>query len=261
MLESTAREGFIAGGARRNDRGGERDHATRETNALADANRSGESGANVSEAFVTEASGSEAIGSEASVEPKSGPGRALDRYARECTSPSENRVSSRPNRRKWPGAAVTLALVWGVPTPAVAEPIRSVDDLDGTYLWVGPTGAATHVDGRWDSLWGGGVQVLRVREHKRLTVYGVWLGGAHYATGDGGRLWIDGVIGTRAIAILGLSLGPVVELGAQHHPRLGAAVTVWGFTGVTPTIRIGALQQAGAFVELGVSLSLPAIRR
>ena len=46
----------------------------------------------------------------------------------------------------------------------------------------------------------------------------------------------------------------------DHHPRLGGAVAIWGFLGVVPVVRVGVLDEAGAFVEVGASLSLPAIR-
>jgi hypothetical protein len=71
------------------------------------------------------------------------------------------------------------------------------------------------------------------------------------------------VAGTRRLGgrMLGISLGPALELGASRHPRPGAAVTLWWFTGVTPYVRAGALRDTGGFIELGVALALPAWRR
>lgn len=148
-------------------------------------------------------------------------------------------------------------------TPVGGPALRSTADLDGLQVWIGPTGAALAVDGGWDSAWGGGVQVLRIRERAAVGAVGVWIGGVHYAARDGGRVWIDGVIGTRRLGgrMVGLAAGPALELGETRHPRAGAAMTLWMFAGVTPYARAGALADTGGFVELGVALSLPAWRR
>ena len=129
-------------------------------------------------------------------------------------------------------------------------------------LWIGPTGAATRVDGGLESTWGGGVQLVRVREGASLAVAGASLGAAHYASRDAGRLWLDGVVGTRRLGgwMLGLAAGPALELDDRRHPRLGGAVAVWGFAGITPVVRVGVLNDTGAFVEIGASLGLPALR-
>lgn len=149
--------------------------------------------------------------------------------------------------------------------PAAAPPRlpRAVGDLDGVYLWIGPSGAAIQIDGAWDSAWGGGVQVLRIRERAAVGAVGVWLGGVHYAARDGGRLWLEGVVGSRRLGgqMIGVSAGPALELGATRHPRVGVAMTAWWFAGVTPYARVGSLVDTGGFVELGVAVSLPAWRR
>lgn len=144
---------------------------------------------------------------------------------------------------------------------AEAEP-RSVADLDGVHLFVGPLGAATRVGDEWDSAWGGTAALIRVRERARLGAVGGWLGGSHYGASDGGRIWLDGVIGTRRLVgrMVGIGAGPVVELGALQHPRLGAQASIWCFAGVVPYARLGVLDASGSFVELGVSVSLPTLR-
>lgn len=147
---------------------------------------------------------------------------------------------------------------------AAAPPLklRAASDLDGLHLFVGPIGAATHVGGDWDSAWGGSLVLLRVREQAWLGTAGAWLGGAHYAATDGGRLWLDGVIGTRRLVgrMIGVGAGSVVELGQLQHPRLGAQASIWCFAGVVPYARLGVLDASGPFVELGVSLSIPTLR-
>lgn len=144
---------------------------------------------------------------------------------------------------------------------AAAEP-RSVADLDGLHLFVGPVGAATQIGGEWDSAWGGTAALVRVRERAGIGVVGGWLGAAHYGASDGGRVWLDGVVGTRRVLgkMLGVGAGPVVELGALQHPRLGMQGSIWCFAGVVPYARLGVLESSGSFVELGVSVSLPALR-
>lgn len=148
--------------------------------------------------------------------------------------------------------------------PAAPE-LRSTADLDGLYLWLGPSGAAAHIDGSWFSSWGGGVQVLRVRERARLGVVGAWLSGVHYAGRDGGRVALQAVVGTRRLfggagPMLGAGAGPVLELGLAHHPWAGAEASAWLFAGISPYVRAGAVTEAGAYVELGVQVSLP-VRR
>lgn len=168
-----------------------------------------------------------------------------------------------------PQLAVVAALVVAVAVPsASAEPaprshaLRSVGDLDGLHLFVGPIGAATHVGDGWDSAWGGSLAIMRIRERAWLGTAGAWLGAAHYGATDGGRVWIDGVAGTRRLVgkMVGVGAGPVVELGSLRHPRFGAQASIWCYAGVVPYARLGVLDASGPFVELGVSLSIPALR-
>jgi len=146
--------------------------------------------------------------------------------------------------------------------PAPVPRLRAASDLDGLHIWIGPVGAATHVEGEWDSAWGGTVAAIRIRERAPLGAIGAWLGGAHYALRDGGRVWLDGVVGTRRLGgrMLGAGAGPVVELGDLRHPRVGAQASIWCFAGVVPYARLGVLEATGSFVEVGISLSVPAVR-
>ena len=140
--------------------------------------------------------------------------------------------------------------------------LRSTADLDGMYAWLGPSGAAARIDGGWYSSWGGGVQLVRIRERAALGVVGAWLSGIHYAGRDGGRVALEGVVGTRRLLgpMVGVGLGPVVELGLRHHPWPGAQVSAWLFAGISPYVRVGVVSGAGAYVEAGVQVSLPARR-
>jgi hypothetical protein len=135
-------------------------------------------------------------------------------------------------------------------------------DLDGIYLWLGPTGAASHVDSEWDSTFGGHAAVLRVREREALGVIGGAFGASLWTERSGGRIWLDAMIGTRVWGrMIGASLGPILELGDLAHPRPGASLGVWTFIGVTPFARIGFVDELGGFGEIGLHIALPVLRR
>lgn len=150
------------------------------------------------------------------------------------------------------------------PHPVVVPPatFRPSWDLDGTYLWLGPIGAASFVAASWDSTFGGEAAIVVVHEHAPLGLYGVNLGASRWTERDGGRLWIDGLVGTRLLGrMMGASLGPILELSELAHPRLGGSIGVWGFAGITPFARVGAVSNLGMFAELGVHIALPVLRR
>lgn len=150
------------------------------------------------------------------------------------------------------------------PQPVVVPPATFLPswDLDGTYLWLGPIGAASFVDAKWDSTFGGEAAVVVVRERASLGLVGANLGASRWTERGGGRVWIDGLIGTRLIGrMMGASLGPILELSEIAHPRLGASIGVWGFAGITPFARVGAVSNLGMFAELGIHIALPVIRR
>lgn len=144
------------------------------------------------------------------------------------------------------------------------SPSRALEpswDLDGVYLWIGPTGAASRVDSSWDSTFGGDISVVRVREGAGLAVIGGTLGASRWTVRGGGRIWLDALAGTRIGKMVGASIGPILELNNLAHPRLGGSVGLWAFIGITPFVRAGVVDELGSFVELGVHVSLPAIRR
>ncbi len=134
-------------------------------------------------------------------------------------------------------------------------------DLDGTYLWLGPTGAASHVDGAWDSTIGGHLAILRIRERAAVGVIGGMVGASLWTERGGGRIWADAVAGTRVGRMIGVSAGPILELSEIVHPRLGASIGLWGFVGVIPFARVGFVDRLGGFAEIGVHIALPVLRR
>lgn len=145
---------------------------------------------------------------------------------------------------------------------AGAEPLRSVSDLDGVYVLIGPVASATYVEEAWEGSFGGELGVVRVREHAALAALGVAAGGARFAGRDGGLLWLELVVGTG----LGRSTGAGVALGADlqldeiEPARPGAHATAWLWAGVTPYVRVGYLEESGTFFDAGVKLTLPARR-
>lgn len=134
--------------------------------------------------------------------------------------------------------------------------------LDGTYLWLGPTGAASYVATAWDSTFGGDATLVRVREQHRLAVVGGTFGASRWTERGGGRVWLDAVAGTRISAsrMVGVSAGPIVELSDFAHPRYGASAGVWAFVGVTPFARVGTVEKLGTFAEIGLHITLPVLR-
>ncbi|HWU89791.1 MAG TPA: hypothetical protein VN253_21160 [Kofleriaceae bacterium] len=140
--------------------------------------------------------------------------------------------------------------------------LGSTADLDGLYVWLGPVGAASRVRSEWDSTFGVDLAVVRVREGATLGAVGASAGVSRWSERGGGRIWLDGVAGTRLGGrMYGASAGPIVELSELAPPRVGASVGVWAFFGVTPFARLGAVGDLGTFVEVGLHLSLPVLRR
>ncbi|MBA3464087.1 MAG: hypothetical protein H0T46_29300 [Deltaproteobacteria bacterium] len=138
---------------------------------------------------------------------------------------------------------------------------RASWDLDDTYLWLGPTGAASRIESEWDSTIGGHLALVRVRERRTLGVIGGMVGATLWTERGGGRIWADAVAGTRLGRMVGVSAGPILELSELRHPKVGGSIGLWAFVGVTPFIRVGAVDELGAFAEIGVHLALPVLRR
>jgi hypothetical protein len=143
--------------------------------------------------------------------------------------------------------------------PAGFPPTES---LDGLYVWLGPIGAAGRQGATWDSMFGGDLTIVRVREGAGLGAIGASAGASLWAARGGGRIWLDGLVGTRLGGrMYGATLGPLVELAELAHPRVGGAVGLWAFFGPTPYARVGVVEDLGAFVEIGLHLALPVFRR
>ncbi len=104
--------------------------------------------------------------------------------------------------------------------------------------------------------------VVRIREGESIGAIGGTFGASKWTVRDGGRLWLDALIGTRVLGkMVGVSAGPIVELAELAHPRIGGSIGVWSFLGVTPFARVGTVQDLGMFGEIGVHIALPVFRR
>ena len=155
------------------------------------------------------------------------------------------------------------------PDPPAREAVPTVGpgnfrpswDLDDTYLWLGPSGAASRIEGEWDSTIGAHLAIVRVRERRMLGVIGGMVGATLWTERGGGRIWADAVAGTRLGRMIGVSAGPILELSDTAHPRVGGSFGLWAFVGLTPFVRVGAVDELGAFAEIGVHLALPVLRR
>jgi hypothetical protein len=135
-------------------------------------------------------------------------------------------------------------------------------DLDGLYVWLGPVGAAGRLDASWDSTFGADLSVVRVREGARLGAVGASAGAGLWTERGGGRIWLDGLVGTRLGGrMYGASIGPLLELSEVAHPRIGGSIGLWAFFGPTPYARAGVVDELGPFVEIGLHLALPVFRR
>jgi len=143
--------------------------------------------------------------------------------------------------------------------PPKAEPEPSWD-LDGLYVWLGPTGAASHTQDEWDSTFGAHAAVIRVRENELVGAVGATIGASRWTVRGGARLWLDGLIGTRIGRMVGITAGPILELPELKHPEVGASVGVWAFLGVVPFVRVGTVRELGGFVEIGIHIALPVFR-
>jgi hypothetical protein len=168
-----------------------------------------------------------------------------------------------------PGSSTPQPATAPIPPPSgpsrSTAAFRTSADLDDTYLWIGPGGGAAWIDDEWYSTFGGAATVVRVREASWLGAAGISVGAARWTERDGGRVWVDGLVGTRRLVpwtrtMIGASLGPMLELGDLHHPKIGASGSIWVFAGVVPYLRLGVVDAAGGFLEAGIQVSLPAVR-
>jgi len=159
-----------------------------------------------------------------------------------------------------PGAAAPAPPPPAPPADATAVPWPVQSNLDGLYVHLGPEAAAVRRAGVWDSVVGGELSVLRVRENELLAVIGGRLHAARWTQASGGRIGLEGVAATRLGLLVGVAAGPLLDLGDVYHPRIGASAAIWCYAGVVPYVRVGVIEASGSFVEAGLELPLPVWR-
>jgi hypothetical protein len=145
---------------------------------------------------------------------------------------------------------------------ASADELQSTADLDGVYIALGPVASLVRVESEWDGAFGGELMLVRVTENHPIGALGLAFGGVAFAEREGGRLWADALVATNKTFGIstGLSLGPTVEVHEVTPPRWGGQATLWVYAGVIPYVRVGAVADAGTFVDIGIKISLPALR-
>jgi hypothetical protein len=148
------------------------------------------------------------------------------------------------------------------PPPGPPPVLRPTWDLDGLYLWLGPVGAVGREAAVWDSTFGGDLSLVRIRERETLAAVGVTLGASKWTTHDGGRIWLDGLVGSEPVGnvVIGLSAGALLELDQLSAPRIGGSVGLWAYDAIAPYARVGYIDGLGGFVEFGLHIPLPVYR-
>jgi len=141
------------------------------------------------------------------------------------------------------------------------EKLPSTRNLDGLHLALGPVGSAIHLEGEWDSAFGLEVSGYRVRERSPLVALGMNVGGAWFSARSDGRMWVQADAASRvAGVVVGVSAGPAVQLDELRPPRWGAQAALWFYAGVVPYVRLGAFQDSGTSIEIGLRIPLPVLR-
>jgi hypothetical protein len=204
MLESSAREGFMAGEAR----------------------------------------GVDEVSTRKLVKAKAGPRGAWLENVGDCTSLPQARGRSRRLDR---GLVWTVAVSAVLARPRRPPPNRPSARAGGRSRWdpagIGPAGRATAAG--WESTWGGGIQVLRIREHRPLAAVGAWLRRVPRRRPTG-PVWLDAVAGTRRLG------GWMLEVAAGRRSpwpgittRASAARSRSGASWGGPGGLVGVLDEAG----------------
>jgi hypothetical protein len=176
-------------------------------------------------------------------------------------------VPSGVNGRRAASFAASLAvLVAGGPAgadpgrPGVTDPPEIVRPRDEIVVWIGPELSAVRLDEGWDT-GVGGVLAVGLRRPRRLAILAGEVHGISLADRGGGRLGGAASVGLRTGfgPIVGLSVGPVVEVDAVRPPRWGGEATGWIVAGLGAFVRVAALDQIGRSLEIGLAVPLPTL--
>jgi hypothetical protein len=147
----------------------------------------------------------------------------------------------------------------------MADAARNTADLPeprSHFVAVGLLGSLVRAEGEWDSGFGGELIVGAVCEGCILSAWAAGLGLVGFSARSGGRASAGVAAGTRwpTGILIGVSGGPVVQLDDLRRPRLGGETSFWLHAGVVPYVRVGAVEESGVFMDLGLRIPLPAAR-
>jgi hypothetical protein len=135
---------------------------------------------------------------------------------------------------------------------------RLTSDLDGTYLTVGPVAGALAIQNNWNSAVGAELSLVRLREGRVPALFGISLGGVVFDDRPGARTWAELELAIDRFPVkFGLSGGLAIEWDRVEPPLFGAQGTLWVFAGIVPYVRVGTLEELGAFFEAGVMIKIP----
>ena len=182
-------------------------------------------------------------GADVGLGPTSGPGTSgspggARRHARVILS-----VSARADAGRIPAGTSSRRQTDPDAPARTAEPsvppahFRPTWDLDGLYLWLGPIGAASHVDDavgldvrRRLRRWSGSASATarRDRRHARRERAG--------PTRDGGQVWLDGARRHPRARPHGRRVARPARRAVRRSRirAVGGSVGLWAFVGVTP---------------------------
>jgi hypothetical protein len=160
------------------------------------------------------------------------------------------------------GGIVLLAFTLLCCAALLSPSERAAADEPDRFVAVAAIGSAVRVEGAWDGAWGGEVGVGQMRDGPALAAWAASVGLVGFSARSGGRLWGELTAGTRWPTgyLVGVGVGPAVEIDRLRPPRWGGQATLWAFAGVVPYARLGALEPGGMFVEAGLRIAFPAIR-
>lgn len=155
----------------------------------------------------------------------------------------------------------------GVPAPprqAGPSQLPDSDDLDGSYLWLGPRLSAIHRE-TWDSNVGVELALINVHERAALAMYGLSTAVTRLAAQERTRLSFTALAGTRRLGniMTGVSGGATLEFATLAQPAPGIVVGLWAHAGVVPFVTVGWTggRDASFTVEAGLTIALPIWRR
>lgn len=145
---------------------------------------------------------------------------------------------------------------------ADGDEVAGAADLDGTYLALGPRGAALYRSEAWDAAFGAELSLYRYRERAPISILGAAGGFLTESARDRRHLFAEAgagadlPLGVRA----GASAGVTGETSPVQHTRWGAHATLWLFAGPIAYARAGQVQETGFFADFGIRVALPALR-